>query len=178
MTDFLPTNYEVPQKPGNYMKFLDGENRFRILASPIIGWVAWEDTKEGGRKPIRHRMDEPFDPGKVDPENIKHFWAMPVYNYTDKRVQILEITQKTIQRELKTLARNKAWGSPLGYNLAITRTGQKLDTEYTIVPEPPTPLDKEIKEAFEGTTINLEALYSGEDPFVVSVDPNDVDENI
>ena len=37
MDNFLPIDYEVPEKAGNYMKFEDGINRFRILQKPIFG---------------------------------------------------------------------------------------------------------------------------------------------
>ena len=49
---FLPTSYEVPNKPGNYMKFADGENRFRVLASPILGWEASTGARVVSKKPI------------------------------------------------------------------------------------------------------------------------------
>ena len=175
MTDFLPTDYEVPQRPGNYMKFADGENRFRILNSPILGWEAWEDTPEGGRKPIRRRMNKPFATDEVsDPEQIKHFWAMPVWNYRDERVQILEITQKGIQKSLRALAKDEDWGSPKGYDLVVTKSGQKLETEYQVNPKPHKKLDSEITSMYEGMHINLEALYEGNDPFTENVEPDEV----
>ena len=31
MSDFLDSDYEVPQKAGNYMRFDEDENKFRIL---------------------------------------------------------------------------------------------------------------------------------------------------
>ena len=87
-TNTLPDDYEVPQKPGNYFKFQDGENQFRFLSTVIVGWEGWIE-EDGNRKPIRHKMDEPFDPSEIDPETIKHFWAVVVWNYNQKRIQIL-----------------------------------------------------------------------------------------
>ena len=166
MSNFLPDSYEVPQKSGNYMKFIDGENKFRILTSPIIGWETWVDTKDGGRKPMRTQMDKPFTTAIVEsPEDIKHFWAMVVWNYTEEKVQILEITQKSIQKSLRALARSKDWGTPLGYDILVTRSGQKLETEYQVNPVPPKPLDKKIEEELGNVSINLEALFTGDDPF-------------
>lgn len=179
MNDFLPNEYEVPAKSGNYMKFEDGENRFRILSSPILGWEYWVDTEDGGRKPLRKRMETPFSTVEVDePEKIKHFWAMSVYNYKEKKVQILEITQKSIQKILRALAKDEDWGSPKEYDIVITKTGEKLDTEYQVTPKPAKKMDAGIIKAYEDMHIKLEALYDGADPFAgedIDVDPADVE---
>lgn len=177
---FLPEDYNVPNKPGNYVKLQDGENRFRILASPILGWESWENTPDGGRKPVRRRMDKPFQSDEVeDPEKVKHFWAMPVWNYQDERVQILEVTQKGIQKSLRALAKDEDWGSPMGYDIVITKSGQKLDTEYQVNPKPQKKLDEGIVAMYEGMNINLDALYAGDDPFKSEkVDPDEVDKGI
>lgn len=163
MNDFLPKNYEVPQKGGNYMKFKDGENRFRVLGSPILGYEWWEENGET-RKPIRVRMDTKIT---ITPESekAKHFWAMPVYNYDEQAIQILEITQATIQRAIKGLAKDIDWGSPINYDLVVTRSEKELNTKYQVQPKPAKTLDKTIKEKFDAMFINLEALYDGEDPF-------------
>lgn len=167
MTDFLPTNYEVPQSGGNYMKFKDGENRFRIMSSPILGWEIWKDMPDGGRKPLRQEMSKPFTINEVDdPTQIKHFWAMVVYNYQEESMQILEITQKGIQKALRALSADADWGSPVqSYDLVVTKTGQKLETEYTVMPKPAKKLDPGIVKLYEDLQIDLTALYRGEDPF-------------
>lgn len=179
MSDFLPKEYEVPQKAGSYMKFMDGENRFRILASPIIGWETWKDLPDGSRKPIRTPMDKPFNVTEVEggsPENIKHFWAMPVWNYQEEKVQILEITQKGIQKSLRALAKDEDWGSPLGYDIVVTRSGQKLETEYQVQPKPAKTLPSAIVEAYRAMTIDLTALYRSEDPFAEKIDVDEIAE--
>lgn len=109
--DFLPPNYDVPSKRGNYMRFAEGENRFRILGFPIIGWESWEEMGDGTRKPIRRPMDKPFSVDEIEnPEDIKHFWAMCVWNYQEEKVQILEITQKGIQKSIRALAKDGGLG--------------------------------------------------------------------
>src|SRR3990167_8970995 len=112
----LPEGYEVPQKKGNYYKFVEGDNRFRILASPILGYEYWVDNK-----PVRVRMGEKLP--LPEAEGAKHFWAMPVWNYEESRVQILEITQKGIKKSIAALSRDEDWGTPLEYDIAVTRTG-------------------------------------------------------
>ena len=166
MSDFLPDTYEVPAKSGNYMKFQPGENTFRVLSSPIIGWVYWVTGVDGTRKPVRKRQDEKIVTAEVeDEEQVKHFWAMPVYNYEEEKIQILELTQATIQREIKSLAKDKDWGSPINYDLKVTKTGKDKLTKYTVNPKPAKPINPEIVKEYQAMKINLEALYSGSDPF-------------
>lgn len=162
----LPDDYEIPQKAGNYMKLEDGENKFRILDNPVLGWEYWVTEKDGKRKPVRKHMGEEIQAEDLEEgEQLKHFWAMPVFNYKDERVQILELTQKSIQKAIKALDRSKDWGSALGYDLLVTKSGQKLDTEYVVVPAPPKKLAPAIEQLHKDMEINMEALFTGDDPF-------------
>lgn len=165
MSDFFPTDdYELPKSSSNYMKFEDGLNRFRILGKAIIGYEYF--TNEN--KPVRQK--EPFEdwPEDIKEEGkIKHFWAFPVWNYNQKSVQILELTQKSIMGAIKALIDNPKWGDPKLYDIAVTKTGNKLETEYQVQGEPPiAEPEQEIKDAFAQKTINLQALYVNEDPFI------------
>lgn len=164
--NFLDDKYEVPNKASNYMKFQDGENRFRFLSSPILGWEAWIDTPEGGRKPLRKKMDEKFTTDEVDdPSQIKHFWAAVVWNYAEEKVQILEITQKGIQKTLRALAKDQDWGSPLEYDIVVTREGKELNTTYQVNPKPAKPVSDNVLAEYGRTPVDLTKLYTGEDPF-------------
>jgi hypothetical protein len=184
VNDFLPTDYEVPQKSGNYMKFQDGENKFRFLSSPILGWETWEEAGDGSRKPKRNPMNKPFSVNEVedgDPTKVKHFWAAVVWNYNEEKIQILEITQKGIQKSLRALSASKDWGSPLDYDILVTKTGQKLETEYQVNPVPPRELDKGVKQLYKDMKIDLEALFKGDDPFAdksEEVNLDDVPDNL
>lgn len=167
--NFLPDGYEVPETSGSFMKFQPGPNRFRFLAKPIMGAVFWEETEEG-RRPVRARLGETLtiDPTKLKKDDRpKHFWASAVYNYNTKTIEILEITQKAVLRGIVLLAKNPKWGSPLGYDLIVTRKGEGFDTEYQVTPEPKEALDAPIAELWEGAkeSLNLEALFSGGNPF-------------
>ena len=110
---------------------------------------------------MNEKPDAPIDPKYP----IKHFWAMIVWNYQTERIEILEVTQISIQQVITTLSRDPEWGSPFGYDIKVERLGKGLDTKYTILGMPPAPVTDEIKEAFLDVPINLEALYKGEDPF-------------
>ena len=163
---FLPEDYKTPDS-SNYLKFKDGENTIRVLSSAIIGYEYWTENN----KPVRSR--EPFQGIPEDirrekdgtPTRIKHFWAFVVWNYEAEKVQIAEITQSTIRKDIKALVDNKKWGDPKGYDITITRTGEGLDTDYAVMPNPHSSLDPVIKAAYEQREINLEALYENGDPF-------------
>jgi hypothetical protein len=160
--DFLPDNYETPQGAGSYMKLQQGDNKFRILSKPIIGWLDWKDK-------VPHRFGFKNKPEKpMGDQAIKHFWAMIVFDYADQQIKILEITQSTIQKTIETLAKDEDWGSPAAYDLKINRKGQDKQTEYSVTPSPKKPVSDEIKKAAKDKPVNLEALYANKDPFDVS----------
>jgi hypothetical protein len=66
------------------------------------------------------------------------------------------------------LIHNEDWGDPRDYNITITRKGEKLDTEYTVVPSPKTEVPAELKRMYGEKNIDLEALYDGGNPFDVT----------
>ena len=167
---FLPKEYKVPTE-SKYMKFKEGENRFRVLSEePIMGWEYWIDTKDGKRQPIREK-----DMTKVPAEHrgeMKHFWAFVVWNYDENRMQILEITQKTIMAAFTALSRSEAWGSPTEFDIVVTRVGTTIaDTEYSTMPQPKEELEADVSGLND---ITLEALYDGDDPFKENLDVDEL----
>jgi hypothetical protein len=157
---FLPDNYEAPRGSSFYMKLQEGENKFRILSRPILGWEDWQD-----KKPIRFRFNE--KPNKpVDPKKpIKHFWSMIVWNYNEEEIQILHLTQATIRKSLEALCADSDWGSPYFYDLKIVKSGEGMETEYALNPIPHKVLHPIIQDRFNERRCNLEALFENEDPF-------------
>lgn len=163
--DFLPEGYEVPASGGSYFKLKQGKNTFRVVSKPIIGWLGW--TTEN--KPERRRTKDDFE-GVNLKDKIKHFWAFGVYDHNTSTVQVLELTQATILSALTELFQDPAWGSPFGYNITINKTGENLDTSYTVTPTPPSELTNEAKDKVLEKPLNLEALFDGGDPFEVVQD--------
>lgn len=161
---FLPDKYEIPSASTGYMKFKQGENKFRILSNAIVGWESWVVDEEGNRKPLRWRMGEKVPAEKIG-DNPKHFWAFVVWNYNEEKVQILEITQKGIMRAIKALTADEDWGDPRNYDIVVIRTGEGMETEYQVKPKPKSKLDEGILRFYKDLTINLEALFEGKDPF-------------
>lgn len=170
---FLDSGYTVPDRENGYMKFKVGENRFRIISKPIVGWEWWvredgtvkskEDKPLPGDHPVRVRHDQAVPVEAA--ETAKHFWAMVVWNFKVKQLQILELTQKGIQKAIENLTKKPSWGAPYFYDIVVEKTGEGLDTEYTVTPEPKTERAEEIEKALKAVSINLEALFEGQDPF-------------
>ena len=156
---------------GNYMKLQAGANQFRIVGSGddkpnpgfIQGMLGWANNDDGSRRPFRWKVDE-APPRNFD-EKPKEFIAMLVWNYKESRIQILELTQAGLKRELVTLARDEEWGDPRKYDISITKSGEKLETTYAMTPKPHKKRGDEINEAVKNLKVNLAALYSGGDPF-------------
>lgn len=171
MTSIVPKDYKLPKPSGKYMKFQQGENRFRVLCDSFItGYEYWTEDK----KPIRGEdfpKSKPKDMQVKDGEHwqgqIKHFWALAVWDYADDSVKVLQITQATIQEPLLTLFNDDDWGHPNGYDIVVTRAGEGLETKYSTMAKPAKPMPEEAKKAYADTPVHLKALYDSGDPFVV-----------
>lgn len=160
---FQDTEYKLPTT-SNYMNFkAPGEYTFRVLSSAIVGWQYFNRDN----KPVRSKKVFEEVPDDIKPDGrINHFWAFVVWNYNDNKVQILELTQKTIMAPMKALIDNPKWGNPKNFDISVTRKGTGMnDTEYAVIPNPHSPLSDEIKSSYEAKRINLEALFENEDPF-------------
>lgn len=165
---FVEDDYEPPQSGGKYLrpaKLPEGQTRIRILAKPVKGSQGWKDNVS-----YYKRGKEQFAPGEVEiseKNKIKHFWAMPVWNYSVGYIQLAEVTQATIQTKLTELSRNPKWGSPLGYDVCISKKGSGIDTEYDVIPEPKEPLNEEIEETWAEAekTFDMDRLFIGGDVF-------------
>lgn len=151
------------------MKLQDGENTFRIVSSAITGFEYWTNTEPS--VPVRSRTafvstpkDIKLDPKTGKPTAIKHFWAFVVYSYRADKRQILEITQSGIQTAIKALVDNKKWGDPKKYDITVNRSGNGLETEYSTMPNPHSELLLDLPK----DEINLNALFTGDDPFAAS----------
>ena len=182
---FLPEGYKEPVT-NNYMKLLPGENTFRVLSDAIVGRKYWKTSVVDGkevRKPLRLHMDKKFTPDALEVDEDgqaimpKVFWAFVVYNRTAELVQILELTQRTVRDALTALDKSKAWGDIKGYDITVTREGEKFDTTYTVIPNPKEEIDEGIVKLYEDMKINLNALYKGDDPFKSEVDTDQIAED-
>jgi len=183
MSNFLPENYKIPAKDSQYMKFVEGENRFRVLGSAITGLELWVEGK-----PIRRRNNKSFTSDELSRADINtftgkrktpdYFWAFSVWNYKSERVEILEIRQVTIMRGVEDYLQDEDYGKdPKKYDFVVTRDESGERVEYRVKAKPPTELDEGIVKLYQDMNINLEALYDGEDPFASQkITDKDLDE--
>jgi hypothetical protein len=168
---FLPDNYKVPKSEGgNHLKLQDGRNSVRILSDVITGYLYWSDDN----KPQRLRDRPEGTPSNIriedgKPDRIRHFWACVAWE--GGSLKVWEITQASIQDAIAALAEDPQWGHPRGYQLAITRSGKGLNTEYSVVPAPPSPVPDEVLAAWKSRDIDLEELYRSGNPFSPSNPP-------
>lgn len=150
-----------------YLKFEQGDTTFRIISNPITGWLEWieDEEDEDKKKPVRTTLAD-GKPEASDPENPpKKFVTFVVIDKEDDEVKILELTQQSVIKAIKSLSDNPAWGAPFTYDLNVNKKGEKLKTKYVVTPSPKSKLTKDQIATAQETPCNLEALYAGEDPW-------------
>jgi len=165
---FLPSDYEAPSTSSSFMKLDQGDSNFRVLSPAVTGYEYWSnDTKVFRSKEfptetpnIRVRVNKKT--GKEEADKVKHFWAFVVWNYAEEAVQVLHISQKTIQKDILNFVNDSDWGNPMEYDIKISRTGKELTTKYQVSPKPKKALSEEIVAEFEKSNIDLEEMYFGE----------------
>jgi len=157
---FLPPNYEVPKTGGSYTKFQPGDNKFRILSAPVMGFEYW--NTEG--KPVRlHNYPDVKPANMRNGETIKHFWALKVWNYRTEALEVLEIVQSTIQSAILALSSSADWGDPREYDITINKSGSgKENTKYAIMPSPMKPAATHILEALAADENSLDDLFEAD----------------
>lgn len=144
VSTFLPADYELKETGSDFMKFEDGENKFRVLTDAVIGVEGWKDKKPFRRAGVKANID----PSEVDIDEkygkpkINSFWAFMVYSYPDEKVMLLQIKQKTIQKAIMAYATDADWGHPSGYDLTVTREDNGGRVSYSVKPHPIKPLAK------------------------------------
>ena len=180
---FFP-KVEASQSQGDYFKVSkigsdhSNPSKIRILGafiedSMIVGWRAFK--KDG--MPTRKKTIEEIDLTELgknqfgqDEKPIK-FWAFPVFVYQDNNVQICEIHQVGLMRELERLGNDRNWGDPRHYDISIMKTGSGNRTAYQVTPSQ-SQFPQEHVDAV-GKAINqidLQKLFVNEDPFLTSPD--------
>ena len=150
----------------NYMKFEEGQNKFRIVSSAVVGFEYWNnDNKPVRLKEAPKELPKDIRKNKDGESRVKHFWAFVVIDRKDSRIKICELTQASIMQAIKALVDNSDWGDPKEYDITVSRSGEGLDTKYTVQPSPHKDLTSDEVELINNTKVNLNALFTGENPF-------------
>ena len=127
-----------------------GSVRFAMLSDqPLEFYECWGQC-DGQSKPFRFEFEptpeeitaelgdfEPREgrggPGTID---VKFAIAVPVFNFENGKVQVLQITQKSIQKELDQISQMEDYAELLSWDFSISKKGSGLTTEYTVRPVP------------------------------------------
>ena len=164
-----------PSASSDYLRIKENEkHRIRIMgtskepSSFIQGWEAWGDDN----KPVR----APYELGKPCPQSLREidrdgkpklFWMFTVWHVGEEKPMVFEVTQSTIKTPILAYAKNPAWGNPSCYILEIGRTGSGLETEYTVIAEPPRSQEppEAVTDAMKDAMIDLRVVFKDDNPF-------------
>jgi len=163
---FLPNGYEPPVNGGGFTKLEPGDNKFRILSSPLMMWLIWADGK-----PSRVKFDRDNKPAKGpgQKDSVKHAWALVVWNYQTEAVEVLELDKQNVISSLYKHADDEDWGHPKHYDIVIHKKGSGMDTEYSMIAKPKKAPGQVIIDAFLETPIELNnLLVENGNPFLNS----------
>lgn len=166
----MPDNFDKADldTQEKYLKLTEGTHHIRILEKPIAGYEEW--TKEDDKRVVNRKKDR----GDLGSEG-KPFWALIIWNYDKERIQVLNITQKSIIRRLVEFAEHKSWGNFMDYDIEIKRTGTTLnDTEYSVISLPKKKLGEDIAVMYKEAGVNIKALYENGDPFEDNINPDEI----
>lgn len=150
----------------SYMKLEKGVNQFRVISKPVTGWIDWVDDGDK-RKPMRTPLSDGEPEVSNDDNKPKKFVTFAVIDKKDGLVKILELTQQSVIKAIRALTNHADWGQPFSYDLNIEKSGDGLKTKYAVQPSPKKPLSKDMIQAAGEKPCNLEALFSGENPWEV-----------
>lgn len=183
---FLPEGTEIPKTEGNYTRFTDTETKFRVLDSAIVGFELWVDGK-----PLRRKQKSEFTGEQLAGADInkfngmkklpQYFWAFPVWNYNTEKVEILEVTQKSIMNGLNDFLSDPDYGEdPKEYDLIIVKDESTDKVNYRVKAKPPKKMDQGMKEVYKEMGVKTEKLFTGENPFEkgeeIDISDEDMDE--
>jgi len=157
---FVPTKFQNAVSGGssgggylNPSKIQSGSSvRFALLSEePLCFYECWGEASDGAVRPFRF----PDDPTPADieqemgpdysrrlnregtgPEPVKFALAVPVYNFETGTIQVLQLTQKSLIKELDQTSQMEDYENLLEWDFVMGKTGSGLTTEYTLRPVP------------------------------------------
>jgi len=163
LTQF-PEGYTWPKQWGwsDYTKLEVWENELRILDWRVAVWYEYFNKEN---KPVRQKEEFKTLPEDIKvnektwkPQYPKEVWAMKVYNYKTKKVELWAATQAIIKNTLYQYAYNEKLWWLWNLDLTINKSWSWLETTYTITPVQ-APLTDEVKKANEETEIDLDWYF-------------------
>jgi len=153
---FLPKSYKMSKAGGKYLKLKQWLNKIRIVSNATVWRIDWDN-----KKPIRTKEKQKAISRERQP---KEFRAFAVRSYEDNCIVSCEFTQSWIKHAIMDLYQNQDWGDPKEYDLTVNRTGEWMETKYTVQPSPKKELTEDQKKALENVEINMELLFDNWEP--------------
>ena len=129
----------------------DGQVRFAILANePLCYFEVWGEDETGKGKPFRFAAEASAeeieqemganyrrrtkDDGTEEPQ--KFAIAMPIYNFDIKRIQVLSMTQKGLQKELDEISQVEEYSDMTEWDFVMTKSATVSPDMYGLRPVP------------------------------------------
>ncbi len=160
-----------------------GSVRFAMLSDePLEGYEVWGQAN-GTNKPFRFAEEPTYEDilvemGEFEPRegrggpgtaDVKFFIALPVYSYDSGKVQVLQLTQKSIIKEIDAISQMEDYESLLDWDFTISKKGSGLTTEYTVRPAPRKKGSQEHIDAAwleaKSEGFDISRLLEGQNPF-------------
>ena len=158
--------------------------RFCLLSEePLEFYELWGEGPDGKAKPFRFDAEPSPDDitlalgdytRRVNREGtgvepMKFALALPVYNYETARVEVLQLSQKSLIRELDAVSQMEDYSDILAIDFLLGKEGSGLNTEYKLTPVPRKKgADKDITAAWSDVRaagFDIDRLLIGADPF-------------
>lgn len=117
-----------------YIKFPEGDTKLRIVSDVYTALRHKVELNGKWRNiacPKTLNSDAPCPLCSSDKPRMQ--WVVKVLDRADNKIKILE-SGSMIFGQLRKLAENEEYGDPKEYDITINRTGEKLNTEYTVIP--------------------------------------------
>jgi len=154
--------YEPEAIPSNFMKLQPGENKIRI-ASQTFHFKKHGFKSEGKySSKICQGENCPYCQQGNEPKN-RYAWIVldRKEQNPERMVKVLEVGWQ-IYGQLLAYAKDEDYGPLTGYDIKIKRTGEGLETEYSVVASPKkSEITDEEKKAITESKIYLEKLFGG-----------------
>ena len=154
--------YTPPSSNNKFLKLDTGKTTLRILTDAVRWWEYFHDDK-----PFRFKEEKKPSDTKI-PEwcKLKYFMEVIIWNYDTRSLQAWHITQASLQKEIMKFVENENWWNPISYRLEITKKWEWLKTTYSVTPLPKSKVEDEILQEFAIREIDLNRIFSNEDPFI------------
>jgi hypothetical protein len=105
----------------------------------------------------------------IAPEKVKFAIAVPVYNYESSSVQIMQLSQKSLQNELDDISQMEDYANLLEWDFFMGKEGNGLETRYSLRPVPRKKGTQDsIEQAWTDAVhagFDISRLLTGENPF-------------